>query len=129
MPRVDVTTNLYCLVGKGISYSLSPAIHNYIFNLIGENSVYLAFDIAEESFDTAFRGLLEISRGLNITIPYKERAIKYLEELEPTAEKIGAINTVYMKKGYNTDYLAIKQLVRERFGCKGFFICARGSRM
>ena len=116
MPRVDVTTNLYCLVGKGISYSLSPAIHNYIFNLIGENSVYLAFDIAEESFDTAFRGLLEISRGLNITIPYKERAIKYLEKLEPTAEKIGAINTVYMKKGYNTDYLAIKQLVRERFG-------------
>ncbi|MEM1610579.1 MAG: shikimate dehydrogenase [Sulfolobales archaeon] len=116
MPRIDATTDLYCLVGMGISYSLSPAIHNHIFELIGDNSVYLAFDIAEESFDIAFRGLLEISRGLNITIPYKERAIKYLKELEPIVEKIGAINTVYMKRGYNTDYLAIKQLVRERFG-------------
>jgi shikimate dehydrogenase len=116
MSKIDTSTKLYGLIGMGISYSLSPAIHNYIFKLISDNSVYLAFDVSEDKFESVFKGLLEISKGLNITIPYKERAMEYIKEYDSVAEKVGAINTVYLKKGYNTDYLAIKQLVYEKVG-------------
>jgi shikimate dehydrogenase len=116
MPQINTSTKLYGLIGMEINYSLSPFIHNYIFELINDNSIYLAFDVVEDKFENAFKGLLEIAKGLNITIPYKEKALKYLEELDTIAEKIGAVNTIYMKKGYNTDYLAIKQLVYEKVG-------------
>jgi shikimate dehydrogenase len=116
MPRINASTKLYGLVGMEISYSLSPAIHNYVFDLLEDNSVYLAFSISEDRFEVAFKGLLEVSSGLNVTIPYKEKVIKYLRKLDPIAERVGAVNTIYMNRGYNTDYLAIKQLVRESVG-------------
>lgn len=116
MPRIDASTKLYGLVGMGISYTLSPAIHNYIFELSGVNAVYLAFDIADDRFDTAFKGLQEVAEGLNVTIPYKERALQHIKRLSPLIERIGCINTVHKGEGYNTDYLAVKQLVSERAG-------------
>jgi shikimate dehydrogenase len=103
MPRINASTKLYGLVGMEISYSLSPAIHNYVFDLLEDNSVYLAFSISEDRFEVAFKGLLEVSSGLNVTIPYKEKVIKYLRKLDPIAERVGAVNTIYMNRGYNTD--------------------------
>ncbi|HWQ16687.1 MAG TPA: shikimate dehydrogenase [Sulfolobales archaeon] len=116
MPRIDSTTRLCGLIGRGIGYTLSPAIHNYVFDLTGFNAVYLAFDLSENIFDRAAAGLVEIAFGLNVTIPYKEKILRYIEGTDPIASKIGAINTIYNKTGYNTDYLAIKQLVEEKIG-------------
>lgn len=116
MHRVDNTTRLCGLIGRGIGYTLSPTIHNYVFEISGFNAVYLAFDIEESIFNKAITGLIEVALGLNITIPYKERVMKHIERIDPIASKIGAVNTIYDKTGYNTDYLAIKQLVERRIG-------------
>jgi shikimate dehydrogenase len=111
---IDYSTKLFGIIGNKISYTLSPAIHNYSFEKLGINAVYLAFDIEEEKFDLVVKGLLEVGEGFNVTIPYKEKIIPLLEGLSKEAEEIGAINTIFRKKGFNTDYLAVKSLVLEK---------------
>ncbi|BFI76198.1 shikimate dehydrogenase family protein [Sulfurisphaera ohwakuensis] len=113
MLEINYDTKLLGVVGENISYTLSPAIHNYSFQELGINAVYLAFDIKSDEFKEIFPGLVKIAYGLNITIPYKEIAIKYVEA-QSEAKRIGAINTIFNGKGYNTDYIAIKSLVQER---------------
>jgi len=113
---IDASTKVYALLGKGINYSLSPQIHNFVFNKLNINAVYVVFDLNEEKFYKAINGLLEVIEGFNVTIPYKEIIIKYLDDLEEGAKRIGAINTIYNKKGYNTDYIAIRKLVYEKIG-------------
>lgn len=113
MLEINYETKLLGVVGENISYTLSPAIHNYSFQQLGINAVYLAFDIRKNEFDNLFPSLIKLAYGLNITIPYKESAIKYVIPTEEV-ERIGALNTIFQGKGYNTDYLAIKSLVRER---------------
>ncbi len=114
MPEIDYNTKLYGVLGKKISYTLSPAIHNFSFQTMNINAVYLAFDLDEEKFDKAMPGLLEVGSGFNVTIPYKERVVKFLDEVDETARKVGAVNTIKGKKGYNTDYLALKEIFKGR---------------
>lgn len=116
MDWINASTKLYGVVGHNISYTLSPAIHNYVFRKTGYNAVYLVFDIPRDKFSAVFRGLLEICEGLNITIPYKEEALGFLNEVDTVVKAIGAVNTVYRGRGYNTDYIAIKTLVKNTIG-------------
>lgn len=113
---VDPRTKLYSLIGRGIGYTLSPTIHNYVFRRVGVNAIYIAFDLSEEVFEKAVLGLLELCGGINVTIPYKERIISYLDRLDRIASRIGAVNTIYRRAGYNTDYEAVKSLTMERIG-------------
>lgn len=113
---VDARTKLYSLIGRGIGYTLSPIIHNHVFRRTGINAIYIAFDLSEEVFEKAVLGLLELCGGINVTIPYKEKIISYLDRLDGTASRIGAVNTIYRRTGYNTDYEAVKSLTRERIG-------------
>ncbi|MEM0371910.1 MAG: shikimate dehydrogenase [Ignisphaera sp.] len=110
---IDASTKLFGVVGRNIQYSLSPHIHNYVFRKTGRNAVYLAFDIPEERFRYLFPALIELCEGLNITIPYKEKAIEFLEDLDPIAKAIGAVNTIHKGVGYNTDYKAVEMFVKE----------------
>ena len=113
MLEINYNTKLLGVVGENIPYTLSPAIHNFSFQRLGINAVYLAFDIKRDKFCQTFPGLLNIAYGLNITIPYKEESMKYVEVTEE-AKEIKAINTIYNGKGYNTDYLAVLNLIREK---------------
>lgn len=98
----------YGLIGKDVSTSLSPQIHQAFFkefNIVGQ---YDLFSIKEEEADAFFRNLKNRSYdGWNITHPYKKKIIPYLDECSEEAKKIGAVNTVYIKNGksigYNTD--------------------------
>jgi len=110
MREIDSGTELYGLIGSGIAYTLSPAIHNYVFEKLNRNAIYYPFDIPVEKFEKTVGALLEICKGLNVTIPYKEVVIPYLSSLDETAEKVGAVNTVDRLKGYNTDYIALRKL-------------------
>lgn len=123
MDWIDISTKLYGIVGHNISYTLSPIIHNYVFKKTRYNAVYLVFDIPKDRFDIAFRGLLEVSEGLNITIPYKEIAVGLLNDVDIVAKAIGAINTVHRGKGFNTDYVAIKTLVKNAMGSLSNELC------
>ncbi|MEM0373535.1 MAG: shikimate dehydrogenase [Sulfolobaceae archaeon] len=120
---ISPTTKIYALVGKGISYSLSPYIHNFSFNKLNINAVYVVFDLNEDKFNKAIDGLLEVIEGVNVTIPYKELIIRHLDEVDEVTRRIGAVNTIYNKRGYNTDYIAIKKLVQRKLKSLNGFRC------
>lgn len=123
MDWVDALTKLFGVVGQNIPYTLSPAIHNYIFRRMGFNAVYLAFDVSERRFVNVFKALLEVGGGFNITIPYKERVIDLLDDVDSIVEIVGAVNTVHKGKGYNTDYTAVKTLIKKTINGLGGDLC------
>lgn len=107
MEKIEKKEKRFGLVGKNISYSFSQGYFTEKFtksNLLEYS--YENFDLADIS---AFNKLIIQNNlfGLNVTIPYKELIIPYLDELDKTAEKIGAVNTICFKNnsltGYNTD--------------------------
>ncbi len=97
------------VIGYPLKHSLSPLIHNAAFSKLGLNYMYKSIEIQDTK--AATRKMLEENiKGYSVTIPHKESIIQQLNEVEPIAEKIGAINTVINEnrvlKGYNTDYSA-----------------------
>lgn len=119
----DAGARLYALVGGSVGQSLSPAIHNSLFALSRRRAIYTAFSVDPAAFKRAFQGLLEIAGGLNITIPYKEEAARLLHSLDKISSRLGCVNTVHKMVGYNTDYTAVLELVRERQGSLGGMRC------
>lgn len=111
---INAQTKICCLIGNPVAHSLSPPIHNAAYQKLGINYVYLAFRITDLA--KAITGIREFGiKGISVTIPYKEKILKYLDDLDPLARKIGAVNTVVnhsgFLKGYNTDcWGAIKAL-------------------
>ena len=107
MPTIDAKTRLCALIGNPVEHSLSPAIHNAAFEHLGLNYVYLAFQV--EDLEGAIRGIRALTgiRGVSVTIPHKVAVLPYLDDLEPTARNIGAVNTIVSDHGtltgYNTD--------------------------
>jgi len=102
---------LYGIVGYPVEHSLSPLMHNAAFRELDVDAAYELFPLKEEELDGFFAKLRDKESpifGLNVTVPYKETALKYLDTLTPFAQKIGAINTVVITEdrkliGYNTD--------------------------
>jgi shikimate dehydrogenase len=91
-----------------VGHSFSPIIHNYLYEVYGENIVYLCFDVDRDWLQKASSalGTLEMI-GANVTIPHKVDIMKYLDEIDLNADIIGAVNTIQNRggilKGYNTD--------------------------
>jgi shikimate dehydrogenase len=91
---------LYGLVGYPVSHSFSPAMHNAAFKKLRINAAYCLFPIDPSSFGHSFKKVLAGgAQGLNVTIPYKERVIKYVDTLSTSAQLIGAVNTVIVRSG------------------------------
>ncbi|MDI6704284.1 MAG: shikimate dehydrogenase [bacterium] len=105
--QIDGKTKIVGLLGEHIDYTLSPAMHNALFQALNLNYVYLPFPIKPYMLEKALIGLKALNiRGVNVTIPYKEEVIKYLDELDPSSRLIGAVNTIKINDkliGYNTD--------------------------
>ena len=105
-------TELVGLIGHPIKHSYSPFIQNHAFELMNLDYVYLPFDVPAENLKNALNGVLAFGlRGLNITLPHKEKIIKFLDELSEEASIIGAVNTIVNDHGklmgYNTDAYGI----------------------
>jgi len=83
------------LIGWPIDHSLSPAMHNAGFNAEGLDYTYELIPIQPHDFKEKIAGILQEYRGLNVTTPYKQAIIPYLDHLSETAAKIQAVNTVY----------------------------------
>ena len=106
------------IIGKKIENSLSPLIHNQITLKHSLNFCYLPFQVAETDLSEAIQGMRALNiRGVNITFPYKEKVIKFLDEVEESARRIGAVNTIVSNKGiltgYNTDVIGFKRSLQE----------------
>lgn len=111
-------TKIIGIIGKNIENSLSPLIHNQIILKYSLNFCYLPFKVTENDLSKAIQGIKALSiRGVNITFPYKEKAIEFLDELEESARRIGAVNTIVNNKGfltgYNTDVIGFKKSLQE----------------
>ena len=119
MTQMDIGAHTqFCgVIGNPVEHSLSPAIHNAAFQALGVNCVYLAWKV--EVIGDAIRGLRALGnfRGASVTIPHKVAAVPFLDDLEPTARQIGAINTIVAEKGrligYNTDATGALRALRE----------------
>jgi shikimate dehydrogenase len=101
-------TGICGLVGNQIDHSLSPQIHNTAFARLNLDYIYIPFRVQKGDLKNAVNGLRAIGvRGFNVTMPYKTEVIQYVDELDPLAEKIGAVNTVVNTNGklvgFNTD--------------------------
>lgn len=91
------------LIGYPLAHSLSPAIHTAALRACGLQGAYVPFAISPHDTQ-GLKNLLSRLRsgslhGLNVTIPYKQTIIEYLDELTPTARAIGAVNTVFLRQG------------------------------
>ncbi|WP_110111413.1 shikimate dehydrogenase [Bacillus sp. CGMCC 1.16541] len=99
---------LYGLVGYPVGHSLSPIMHNDAFQRLNVEGYYHPFQIEPTQFQKAIEGLKAIEiAGFNVTIPYKVKIMSFLDEIDPLAKAIGAVNTVVNENGryigYNTD--------------------------
>jgi len=105
---ISGTTKVCAIIGDPVDHSLSPVMHNAAFNELGLNFVYVAFTVTANELKDAMLGAKSLGlRGLNVTMPHKNAVIDYLDFVDSTAEKIGAVNTILNNRGkltgYNTD--------------------------
>ncbi|MBN2260860.1 MAG: shikimate dehydrogenase [Clostridiales bacterium] len=113
---MDSNTNLFALIGHPIEHSLSPEFQNKLIELYDLNSVYLAFDVLPDNLKYIKETIKSLNiKGLNVTVPYKERIIPYLDDIDEGAEKIGAVNTIIYEnnrlKGFNTDIIGFQKMI------------------
>lgn len=100
MKEITGYTQLLGVIANPIKHSLSPRMHNLACEKLGLDYVYVAFEVTEESFSTAFKGLKAMQIcGLNVSMPYKQKIIPYLDSLSLRAELCGAVNTVVYQDG------------------------------
>jgi 3-dehydroquinate dehydratase/shikimate dehydrogenase len=101
---IGFDTKVYGVVASPVAHSMSPAVHNAAFDRIGFDGVYLPMLVepSYESFKAFMESFLAFEplhlRGLSVTIPHKENALRYLQwkgaEIEELAQRIGAVNTI-----------------------------------
>lgn len=106
--------NNYALLGKHLSHSYSKIIHEYLFKTNNQNAKYFLLEINKNDIPNYLEKLRNGEfKGFNVTIPYKEMVIPFLDELTPAAKTIKAVNTIYLRNGKligdNTDYVGFNK--------------------
>ena len=96
------------LIGNPVEHTLSPVIHNTLSIALQKNLAYVPFHVETGRLEDAVKGAFALNLlGMNVTVPYKSDVIPYLEDIDPLAANIGAVNTLVRTekgyKGYNTD--------------------------
>lgn len=123
------------LFGNPVGHSLSPLMQNSAINKMELPFVYLPFKIERQDLKVAVSAIRTLHMGgVNVTIPFKEEIIAYLDELSPSAQACGAVNLVKNNDGhligYNTDGLGfVRSLAEEKISPRGriLFIGAGGA--
>ncbi len=105
------------LIGKNISYSFSPGYFREKFDTLGlKECRYEIFDLADITELPDLLNRFPDLMGLNVTIPYKESVIPYLDQLDEQAREIGAVNTIRLREGgltgFNTDVIGFRESLR-----------------
>ena len=97
------------VMGWPVGHSRSPRLHGHWFQRYGIDGTYIPLPVRPEDVEPAFRALPRVGfRGWNVTVPHKEAAARLVDELDPAAKRIGAVNTVLVledgrTRGLNTD--------------------------
>lgn len=119
MQTINANTKLFCIFGHPVQHSLSPSMHNYAFQKLNLNNVYLAFDVLDIKDAVSAMKTCQI-QGASVTVPHKIELIKYLDEVDPLVQKIGACNTIINNQGeligYNTDWYGAITPLKKIYG-------------
>ena len=108
------------VLGWPIGHSRSPALHGHWFRRYGIDGTYVPLPVRPEDLELAFRALPRLGfRGWNVTVPHKEAACRLVDELDPSARRIGAVNTVLVREdgrtqGLNSDGLGFLANLRQQ---------------
>ncbi|APV43545.1 shikimate dehydrogenase [Dehalogenimonas formicexedens] len=105
---INTDTKMVALIGNPVAHSVSPAMQNASFQALDLDFVYLSFQVPPAALAEAVNVIRGLGfRGANITIPHKTAVMPFLDEIDPAAKRIGAVNTVVNTQGkltgYNTD--------------------------
>jgi len=116
---VSGKTKVCGIIGDPIEHTASPLMHNVAFANMRIDYCYIPFRVRKEDLGQAIAGMRALNiRGLNVTLPHKVAVTKFLDELDPLAEKIGAVNTIVndngVLTGYNTDATGFLQALLEK---------------
>lgn len=110
--KLSAKTKICLIIGDPVSHSLSPVMHNSGYKVLGieDQFVFLGANVKVENIDVAVNAMRKMGiHGLTCTIPHKTEVMRFLDEIDETARKIGAVNTVLNQNGiligFNTDWL------------------------
>ncbi len=111
-------TRVCAIIGDPVEHSLSPAMQNAAFKKMKLNLVYMAFTVTRSELKEAIQSARILGfRGLNVTMPHKNAVMKYLDEIDPMAKSIGAVNTILNHGGklvgFNTDGVGAVRALKE----------------
>lgn len=130
---INSGTKLCGVIGDPVRHTLSPVMHNAAIAELGIDYAYMAFHVKTSGLSAAIEGMRALGmRGLNVTIPHKVAVVQFLDELDPLARDIGAVNTIVNDEGkltgYNTDAAGFLQsLYAAGFEPKGKRVAMLGS--
>jgi 3-dehydroquinate dehydratase/shikimate dehydrogenase len=121
--QITRRTRVYGVIGNPISHSLSPLLHNTAFHARKFDAVFVPF-LARDLGDF-LRSVKPLGvAGFAVTIPHKEKILQHLDDCDPLAARIGAVNTVVIRGagrlyGYNTDYIGVLRSLERRMQLAG----------
>ncbi len=98
----------YGVIGYPLGHTFSPQIHNPAFKALGIEATYEVYQIQPDKFNETVTGLKAGQcSGFNVTVPYKQKVIPFIDEIDPVAQRVNAVNTIKKADGkwygYNTD--------------------------
>jgi len=107
---------MFLIFGDPVDHSKSPLMHNYFFKKMGIDECYGRFCL--KNGDEIIKKFKELKiKGANVTVPHKEKAFKYADEVRGIAKEIGAVNTLVKEGnkiiGYNTDAPGFLEAIKE----------------
>ena len=97
--RIGAGTQRFAVLGESLGHTWSPYIHNTVFAACGRDAVYLPITVPKDKLSSAVDVLRSCFAGFNVTIPYKERIMPLLDEIDAAARACGAVNTVENRNG------------------------------
>jgi shikimate dehydrogenase len=127
---INGKTKIYGIIGKPVSHTLSPLIHNQAYKELELNNVYLPFEV--DNVEEALVGLKALGvLGVSVTIPHKQSVIPFLDSIDPVAQQIGAVNTLEIKDnkihGLNTDWLGANKALEDVIDLPGKTVLILGA--
>jgi len=133
---VNGKTSLYGIIGNPVAHSLSPAMHNAAFAALSLNGIYVPMEV--QNVADGLKGLAALGFiGVSVTVPHKETVMEYLDEIDPVARRIGAVNTLLFRshpdsgtvvsRGFNTDWLGSNLALAEQIKLEGSRILILGA--
>ena len=100
----------FALIGKDISYTVSPFVHKRLFSLKNSEASYVVLDGEADDIFAEAKSL----DGYNVTKPYKEKITSFLSNLSDEAKLFGSVNTAFKNVGYNTDVSALEKCLKKK---------------